>query len=189
MVKYGVEIKYRASQVWVGPPPKLDENCDDFPHYVGAVIKPFLTKRGLDEEQFTKLVRGQLRPKPVDVSMEDQSGGGGGHFLPPNTIQGKVVELKKPETNGGASSSGTEHGILQIENGPFAAERAFFNRNSLFCWGHNCAKADLMYLVNESDKFCVEVQDGTNNKSVPYKVRIHQLQIIFFFTHFALFCY
>ena len=67
--------------------------------------------------------------------------------------------------------TGTEHGIFQIENGPWEGEKAFFNRNCLFCWGHNCAKADLMYLIRDGDKFCVEVADGTNNKAVPFKVR------------------
>ena len=124
-------------------------------------------------------------------------------ILPPNTIFGKIVELKKPELS---SMSGTEHGLLQIENGPWEKGKAFFNRsgglteaptstmitllslllpslfptsyslsyltprNCLFCWGHNCAKADLMYLIMDGDKFCVEVADGTNNKAVPYKV-------------------
>jgi len=166
--KYGVEIKYQASQVWVGPPPKLDENCDDFPHYVGPVVIPFLTKRGMDNDMFTRLIKGQLGPKTVSSESESKSGATLSTILPPNTIVGKVIELKKPEI--GSASTGTEHGILQIESGPFAMERAFFNRNSLFCWGHNCAKADLMYLINDSDKFCIEIQDGTNNKSVPYKV-------------------
>ena len=87
--------------------------------------------------------------------------------LPPNTIYGRVIELKKADSS---SMTGTEHGIFQIENGPWEGEKAFFNRNCLFCWGHNCAKADLMYLIKDGDKFCVEVADGTNNKSVPFKV-------------------
>ena len=106
--------------------------------------------------------------------------------LPPNTIYGKVVELKKAESSGiyffyilffilflffSPGMTGTEHGIFQIENGPWEGEKAFFNRNCLFCWGHNCAKADLMYLIRDGDKFCVEVADGTNNKAVPFKVR------------------
>ena len=40
--------------------------------------------------------------------------------LPPNTIYGKVIELKKAESN---SVTGTEHGIFQIENGPWEGER------------------------------------------------------------------
>ena len=170
---FGVEIKYRASLVWVGPPPKLDENCADFPHYVGNVILPFITKRGFTEDDFTRLVRGEMSPKPRDEGL-----GSSGAInpapakkqpliLPPNTIFGRVVELKKPEQT---SLTGTEHGILQIENGPWEGGKAFFNRNCLFCWGHNCAKADLMYLIQDGDKFCVEVADGTNNKAVPYKV-------------------
>jgi len=170
---FGVEIKYSASLVWVGPPPKLDENCADFPHYVGNVILPFITKRGFTEEDFTRLVRGEMAPK----SRGDSMGSSGALnpapakkqplILPPNTIFGRVVELKKPEQT---SLTGTEHGILQIENGPWERGKAFFNRNCLFCWGHNCAKADLMYLIQDGDKFCVEVADGTNNKAVPYKV-------------------
>ena len=66
---FGVEIKYRASLVWVGPPPKLDENCADFPHYVGNVILPFITKRGFTEDDFTRLVRGQMAPKSRDEGM------------------------------------------------------------------------------------------------------------------------
>ena len=44
ILRFGVEIRYRASLVWVGPPPRLDENCEDFPHHVGNVIMPFITK-------------------------------------------------------------------------------------------------------------------------------------------------
>ena len=167
---FGVEIKYRASVVWVGPPPKLDEDCDDFPHYVGNVVLPFLNKRLFTVEDFTKLIKGEMPPKakednpsfsPQPMSKRPSL------VLPPNTIYGKIIELKKPEST---SLTGTEHGILQIENGPWEGERAFFNRNCLFCWGHNCAKADLMYLIKDGAKFCVEVADGTNNKAVPFKV-------------------
>ncbi len=31
-------------------------------------------------------------------------------------------------------------------------------------------KADLMYVVKESDHFCVELQGGTDNATVQYKV-------------------
>ena len=169
---FGVEIRYRASVVWVGPPPKLDENCDDFPHYVGNVVMPFITKRLFTVEDFTKLIKGEMPPKPreetssfaphpLPISKRPSL------VLPPNTIYGRIIELKKPEST---SLTGTEHGILQIENGPWEGERAFFNRNCLFCWGHNCAKADLMYLIKDGAKFCVEVADGTNNKAVPFKV-------------------
>ena len=61
ILRFGVEIKYKASLVWVGPPPKLDENCDDFPHYVGNVVMPFITKRGFSIEEFTSLIKAQLR--------------------------------------------------------------------------------------------------------------------------------
>ena len=73
-------LRYRASLVWVGPPPRLDENCEDFPHHVGNVIMPFITKvdmdnernviiiisvqRGFSVEDFTRLVRGEMEPKP-----------------------------------------------------------------------------------------------------------------------------
>ena len=71
---FGVDIKYTAGLVWVGPPPKLDENCDgeqfsspssfgafslhstDFPRLVGNVILPFITKRGFTEDDFGRLV-------------------------------------------------------------------------------------------------------------------------------------
>ena len=180
--RFGVDIKYRAVLVWIGPPPKFEENCDDFPKYVGNVILPFITKRGFTEEDFGRLIRGEMSPKPREENSNNSNMGGGGSvnsspgpsarskqplILPPNTIFGKVVELKKPDN---ASPSGTEHGLLQIENGPWEKGKAFFNRNCLFCWGHNCAKADLMYLIVDGDKFCVEVADGTNNKAVPYKV-------------------
>lgn len=177
--EFGVEIKYKASLVWVGPTPKMDENVHDFPYHVGNVILPFITKRGFTEEDFRRLIKGNMAPKPK----EDSNNNGltttlGGAsilgstkskplILPPNTIFGKIIELKKPEST---SLSGTEHGILQIENGPWEKGRAFFNRNCLYCWGHNCSKADLMYLIMDGDKFCVEVADGTNNKAVPYKV-------------------
>ena len=80
ILRFGVEIRYRASLVWVGPPPRLDENCEDFPHHVGNVIMPFITKvdmdnernviiiisvqRGFSVEDFTRLVRGEMEPKP-----------------------------------------------------------------------------------------------------------------------------
>ena len=119
-----------------------------------------------------------MGPKPREEGGQGGPGGAQGGsqptsrakqplILPPNTIFGRIVELKKPEQT---SPSGTEHGLLQIENGPWEKGKAFFNRNCLFCWGHNCAKADLMYLIMDGDKFCVEVADGTNNKAVPYKV-------------------
>lgn len=184
LLRFGVEIKYRASLVWVGPPPKLDENCDDFPNYVGNVIMPFITKRGFSVEDFTSLIKGEMAAKPKDESTSYITAPSSSNIaqsssaltttarrtslvLPPNTIYGKVLELKKAESN---SMTGTEHGIFQIENGPWEGEKAFFNRNCLFCWGHNCAKADLMYLIKDGDKFCVEVADGTNNKAVPFKV-------------------
>ena len=180
ILRFGVEIKYKASLAWVGPPPKLDENCDDFPHYVGNVVMPFITKRGFTIEDFTSLIKGKMPPKAkeetsnfiltpgnLNLSASAMMTKRPSLVLPPNTIYGKVVELKKAESSG---MTGTEHGIFQIENGPWEGEKAFFNRNCLFCWGHNCAKADLMYLIRDGDKFCVEVADGTNNKAVPFKV-------------------
>ena len=180
ILRFGVEIKYKASLVWVGPPPRLDQNCNDFPHYVGNVVMPFITKRGFAIDEFTSLIKGEMPPKPKEETINyilapsnlNQTASATmikrpSLVLPPNTIYGKVVELKKAESS---SMTGTEHGIFQIENGPWEGEKAFFNRNCLFCWGHNCAKADLMYLIRDGDKFCVEVADGTNNKAVPFKV-------------------
>merc|ERR550525_488650 len=77
--RFGVEIRYRASLVWVGPPPKLDENCEDFPHYVGNVVMPFITKRGFSKEEFTRLVRGELPAKPRE---EGGAGAGGSSSAP-----------------------------------------------------------------------------------------------------------
>merc|ERR1719471_1869497 len=177
--RFGVDIKYRAVLVWIGPPPKFEENCDDFPKYVGNVILPFITKRGFTEEDFGRLIRGEMNAKAreenptinMGANVNNSPGPGARSrqplILPPNTIFGKVVELKKPDNPG---ANGTEHGLLQIENGPWEKGKAFFNRNCLFCWGHNCAKADLMYLIKDGAKFCVEVADGTNNKAVPFKV-------------------
>lgn len=161
--KYGCEIKYCATLAWVGPPPKLERNCDTFPHYIGNSIYPFLSKRGMDEEFFTRLITGDLPPKkdPLSESAIDVS-----ISLNPNEIWGRLVELKKPD----APKTGTEHGIIMIENGPFSSERAFFNRNSLWCWGQNMTKADLMHVIKESDRFNIEVRHGTNNKSVPFQV-------------------
>ncbi|TRY78326.1 hypothetical protein TCAL_15357 [Tigriopus californicus] len=161
--KYGCEIKYCATLAWVGPTPKLERNCDTFPHYIGNSIYPFLNKRGMDEEFFTRLITGDLPPKkdPLSESAIDVS-----ISLNPNEIWGRLVELKKPD----APKTGTEHGIIMIENGPFSSERAFFNRNSLWCWGQNMTKADLMHVIKESDRFNIEVRHGTNNKSVPFQV-------------------
>lgn len=182
VVRCGVEIRHRASLVYIGPSPKLDDPAPEDPsHQLSSTVTPFLTKRGLTEQEFLSLVRGQLPPKavpplPPPGSMLSAGGGGGTEsagtattlpvILPPATIYGRVIELRKPEN----PTAGSEHGLFQIENGPFQQERAFFNRNCLFCWGYNCAKADLMYLITEHDRFCVEVQDGTNNKAVQFKV-------------------
>ena len=164
ITKFGAEVKFVASLIWVGPAPKMDENLEDFPYYVGGVISPFILKRGLTEESFKQLIKGQLPPKAGKLSPVPESKP---VSLPPNITEGRVVELKKPEPG---VVSGTEHGILRIDNGPFAQEKAFFNRNSLYCWGFNCSKADLMYLITENDRLRIEVQDGTNNKAVPFKV-------------------
>merc|ERR1719309_607033 len=96
--RFGVAIKYRASLVWVGPPPKLEENCLDFPRYVGNVILPFITKRGFTEEDFGRLVRGEMGPKAREESPLASASTGSGAasqpiarakqplILPPNTI-------------------------------------------------------------------------------------------------------
>ena len=164
ITKFGADIKFVATLVWVGPAPRLDENMDNFPHYVGGPISPFILKRGLTEESFTLLIKGQLPPKAGKTCSVPESKS---VTLPPSTTEGRVIELKKPEAG---TLFGTEHGIVRIDNGPYAHEKAFFNRNSLYCWGFNCSKADLMYLINETDRLRIEVQDGTNNKAVPFKV-------------------
>ncbi len=168
VVRCGVEIKYRASLVFIGPAPKLEDSAavpEDPSHQLSSAVTPFLTKRGLTDQEFLALVRGQLPPSGGGGPSPTASRSGSGPdlsvaaaaapaVLPPATIYGRVIELRKPEN----PTAGTEHGLFQIENGPFQQERAFFNRNCLFCWGYNCAKADLMYLITENDRFCVEVQ-------------------------------
>ncbi len=161
LVRCAVEIRYRASLVYIGPSPKLEDLAPEDPsHQLSSSVTPFLVKRGLTEQEFLSLVRGQLPPRAPPLGGSPTCRGGVGQdpaapvVLPPSTIYGRVIELRKPEN----PASGTEHGLFQIENGPFQQERAFFNRNCLFCWGYNCAKADLMYLITESDRFCVEIQ-------------------------------
>ena len=164
VTKNNVEIKLVASLVWVGPPPKLDECTDDIPEFVNGIVDPFIAKRGLTRASYLQLIRGELLPQsgkaPVVASAKNAPS-------PPKITQGRVVELKRPEHG---STTGTEHGIVKIDKGPHAQEKAFFNRSCFSCWGYNCFQADLMYLLNETDIIMLEVQDGTNNKAVPFKV-------------------
>jgi len=164
VTKNNVEIKLVASLVWVGPPPKLDECTDDIPEFVNGIVDPFIAKRGLTRASYLQLIRGELLPQsgkaPVVASAKNAPS-------PPKITQGRVVELKRPEHG---STTGTEHGIVKIDKGPHAQEKAFFNRSCFSCWGYNCFQADLMYLLNETDILMLEVQDGTNNKAVPFKV-------------------
>ena len=162
--KNNEEIKLLATLAWVGPTPKLDECVDEIPKYVNGVVEPFLLKRGLTRDSFTQLIRGEMLPKGAKVPVVQ---GPKNVPTPPDITRGKVVELKRPDPG---STTGTEHGIVKLEKGPHAQEKAFFNRSCLSCWGYNCFKADLMYLINETDVLMVEVQDGTNNKAVPFKV-------------------
>ena len=165
VTKNNVEIKLVATLAWVGPPPKLDECTDDIPAFVNGIVDSFIAKRGLTLTSYRQLIRGELMPKsgkaPVVAS------GAKNAPSPPNITQGRVVELKRPEHG---STTGAEHGIVKIDKGPHAQEKAFFNRSCLSCWGYNCFKADLMFLINETDILMLEVQDGTNNKAVPFKV-------------------
>ena len=57
--KYGCDIKLKASCVWIGVSPKFDHNLDDFPDHIGPVIFPFLAKRNLDQESFTRIIKGE----------------------------------------------------------------------------------------------------------------------------------
>jgi len=164
--KYQSEIRYSASTVWVGNFPRGDENYDDAV-FTSTVVTPFVQKRGLTLDMFLALARGELPPKNSKLSPagDDKTIG-----LPPNVTYGKVVELKRRELPSSLQNPGVQDGIVRIDNGPFAKEKAFFHRSSLFCWGFNCSKADLMYLINENDIVRLEVQGGTNNKAVPCKV-------------------
>ena len=125
----------------------------------------------MDEAYFTSLVRGELPPKIdthcVNATQQPISTTPIIPSLPPNQTLARVVELKRPDPG---STSGTDHGVMMIEDGPHAGHKAFFNRTTLWCFGHHMAKADLMYLISETDRFRVEVQGGTNNKSVPFKI-------------------
>ena len=175
MVRCAVEIKYRASLVYIGPPPKLEENPTEDPAaLITSNLTHFLTKRGITEREFLSLVRGQLPPRAPPLGSTAAKARSGPEsasvVLPPATIYGRVVELRKPEN----PASGTEHGLFQIENGPHKQAKAFFNRNCLFCWGYNCAKADLMYLITENDKFCVEIQVGIYKNNIGiFNFRLH----------------
>jgi len=166
MHKYQTEIKYTASLVWVGNFPKGDEVLDDL-FYAGSIVTPFIQKRGLTLDSFLSLVKGQLPPKCSKSSPAPEEKV---PSLPPNVTTGRVIELKRREASASHADPGVEHGIVKIDNGPFVNEKAFFHRSSLFCWGHNCSKADLMYLINDTDTVRLEVQGGTNNKAIPCKV-------------------
>lgn len=123
-LQYGCDIRLRATLVWVGPLPKLDQNCDDFPVHVGSVIFPYLSKRSWDEEFFTRLIKGELPPKTVPTAKDSAAP----PLIPPNYVHGRIIELKRPES----PEHGCEHGILLIETGPDAGQRAFLNRNVLW---------------------------------------------------------
>merc|ERR1719150_490811 len=90
ILRFGVEIRYRASLGWVGPPPRLDENCEDFPHHVGNVIMPFITKRGFSVEDFTRLVRGEMEPKPREDSAASSA------IISPATVTVSASSSKRP---------------------------------------------------------------------------------------------
>ena len=160
--KFKAEIKYTAPMVWIGNFPRGE---DEDILAASVVITPFVQKRGLTLDAFMSLVKGHLPPKCTKGSPAPEA-----PALPPNVITGKVIELKKHDPSSSNSDPGVEHGIVKIENGPYINEKAFFHRSSLFCWGHNCSKADLLYLIDGSETMRLEVQGGTNNKAVPYKV-------------------
>ncbi|CAB4068001.1 LRR1 [Lepeophtheirus salmonis] len=90
-------------------------------------------------------------------------------LLPPNNLKGRLIEIKKPDYG---STDGTKLGVMRIENGPHSQKKAFFNRNSLYIYGRNMHKADLMKIVNESDKFFIDIQGDTGNSHVPFKITI-----------------
>ena len=89
--KYGCQVGFKATLIWVGPLPKLDmvreedlsvlikrtkkmilfQNCDDFPHHFKSVVKPFLEKRGMDCEFFTRLIKGEIPPKSSPAAVPD----------------------------------------------------------------------------------------------------------------------
>lgn len=163
--KYGCEIKFRATMVWIGVAPKLDLDCDQYPckQVTPWMISPFLHKRGLDEEIFARLVKGEMPPKEYVVPSENSEK----DPLPPNRVPGHVVQLKKPDHG---SMGGTQCGIMSIDGGPYSGEKAFFSRTCVYIYGYRMTKADLMHVIKGTDKFNIEVQGGTNNKSVPYSV-------------------
>ncbi|QQP50597.1 Uncharacterized protein FKW44_011646, partial [Caligus rogercresseyi] len=153
---YGCIVKYKASCVWIGYFPRAVVESYNYKN-----LTPFLTKRNLSLQMFQDIVDGVTEPKlreqpPIDSLV-----------LPPNNLIGRLIEIKKPDFG---STDGTQRGVMVIENGPHAKKKAFFNRNSLFIFGRNMHKADLMRVVKESDKFFIDVQGDTNSSQVPFKV-------------------
>jgi hypothetical protein len=192
--RFNCKVKFRASPFWVGQPPRIDGGGNanfEFPLNAGKMILSFLEKRNLDEDSFTRLIKGELPPKkyqkPIAADVE---------VLDDEISIGRIVEIIKPvETAGGGGSNeakgatvctgggaakGTSNGILLIESGPYAGDKAFINRSCITVFGHKMTKADMMYFINPTDKFRVELRGiDTKNRLVPHTV----LQVRFNLTY------
>jgi len=120
------------------------------------------------------LYHGNVTPKEIGSPQPEFSemafSKSGSESLPPTVTTAKVIELKRPDTSHFIGPPKVENAIVRIENGPYSQEKAFLHRSSLFCWGYNCAKADIIYLLNETDTLQLDVQSSTNNKAVTCKV-------------------
>ena len=157
------------------------KNCDESNLLADLTLCPTLAKRGISLEFIISLYNGAVSPNESGSPQPEKPGigcGGAGQSsataesLPPTITTGKVIELKRPDASAQfLVSPKVENAIVRIENGPYGQEKAFLHRSSLFCWGFNCAKADLMYLLNETDTLQLDVQSSTNNKAVTCKVR------------------
>ena len=158
LCKYGSQISFKAKCAYVGPVPKT-ENTRNRVANVG--IGPFLEKRGMDEDFFNRLVNGEVEPKPRNSNLSLST-------LPPSSVTARVIELKRPDKSGAFTSNG----IMLLESGKYANEKAFFDRNVVWIFGQHMLNADLMRVIQETDKFSIEVVGGTNNKVIPYKATI-----------------
>ncbi|XP_040573070.1 uncharacterized protein [Lepeophtheirus salmonis] len=162
---YGCAIKYKASCVWIGYFPRAVVEA-----YNTTNLIPFLDKRNLSLKKFKAIVDGTCEAKKNTPGPDDQLIDRiEDCVLPPNNLKGRLIEIKKPDYG---STDGTKLGVMRIENGPHSQKKAFFNRNSLYIYGRNMHKADLMKIVNESDKFFIDIQGDTGNSHVPFKITI-----------------
>ncbi len=168
--KFGCDITYCASPIWIGQPPKADpkDGCLGNVH-AQHLLLPYLSKRNLDESSFVKLIAGQLPPKKYippqgPVSLDDEADSS-------QVATARFLEILKPNADSfGEASKVVTQGILVLETGPFAGQKAFINRSGITLFGHRMSSSDLMYFVNSTDKYKVIVSAESKNKVVPHNI-------------------